>query len=167
MSDQLYADDFRPGEQFTGNWHTVDEKIVDMFARMTGDDHPIHYDAEYAKQTRFGQPVVHGLLIAALTALGATEMSARLRDSMVALIGIKADFVAPLFVGQRVRPSFVVLQAEPRPGKSTARVVLGVEMHSQSGEVCLRGEHTYILKRRGAPSSHGSSPPTTGARDDG
>lgn len=36
---------------------------VRTFARLTGDDNPIHVDEEYARETRFGKPIVHGVLL--------------------------------------------------------------------------------------------------------
>lgn len=36
---------------------------VRTFANLTGDDNPIHVDEEYARETRFGKPIVHGVLL--------------------------------------------------------------------------------------------------------
>jgi len=35
----------------------------DDFARLSGDDNPIHTDPEFCAGTRFGRPVAHGLLL--------------------------------------------------------------------------------------------------------
>lgn len=35
----------------------------DRFARLSGDDNPIHTDPEFSARTRFGRPVAHGLLL--------------------------------------------------------------------------------------------------------
>jgi acyl dehydratase len=35
---------------------------VNQFIQITGDDNPIHHDAEYAKNTMFKRPIVHGFL---------------------------------------------------------------------------------------------------------
>lgn len=35
---------------------------VEAFAQISGDQNPVHLDAEYAAQTAFKQPVVHGIL---------------------------------------------------------------------------------------------------------
>ena len=53
-------------------WFSVGDKVsttkrftqeeVQKFAEISGDDNPIHIDVEYAKESRFGQPVVHGVL---------------------------------------------------------------------------------------------------------
>jgi len=39
---------------------------VETFARLSGDHHPTHLDEEYARTTRFGDRVVHGMLTASL-----------------------------------------------------------------------------------------------------
>ena len=36
---------------------------VQTFATLTGDDNPIHVDEAYAEKTRFGKPIVHGVLL--------------------------------------------------------------------------------------------------------
>lgn len=50
-----------------GDTYSVDRLMtaddVRTFADLTGDDNPIHVDAEYASTTRFGKPVVHGVLL--------------------------------------------------------------------------------------------------------
>lgn len=35
----------------------------DRFARLSGDDNPIHTDTEFSAQTHFGRTVAHGLLL--------------------------------------------------------------------------------------------------------
>lgn len=42
---------------------TITAEDVATFADITGDDNPIHLDAEYAANTRFGEPIVHGILL--------------------------------------------------------------------------------------------------------
>ena len=38
------------------------QQDVELFARVTGDNNPIHIDAEFAKTTPFGRPIMHGFL---------------------------------------------------------------------------------------------------------
>ena len=41
---------------------TFTAKEVKDFADITGDNNPIHVNPEYAKTTKFGKPIVHGIL---------------------------------------------------------------------------------------------------------
>jgi enoyl-CoA hydratase len=42
------------------------ESEVEHFAKISLDDNPIHLDREYSEGTVFGQPIVHGILVASL-----------------------------------------------------------------------------------------------------
>lgn len=44
---------------------TWSEDDVAIFAKLSGDTSPLHMDEEYAKKTRFGSRLVHGLLVGA------------------------------------------------------------------------------------------------------
>jgi 3-hydroxybutyryl-CoA dehydratase len=44
----------------------ITEADILLFAGVSGDTYPLHVDAEYAKTTRFGQRVAHGMLSASL-----------------------------------------------------------------------------------------------------
>ena len=51
------------------SWETVkkfNEKDVIEFAKLTGDNNRIHTDLEYAKNSIFGNTVVHGMFVASL-----------------------------------------------------------------------------------------------------
>lgn len=76
---QLFLEDFSKGQTFPGRPRKITEADVLSFAALTDDKHPIHYDEAYARSTRFGRPIVHGLHLMALTALGATPLSEQLR----------------------------------------------------------------------------------------
>ena len=40
---------------------SISQGMVNKFAKLSGDDNPIHYDKSYAAKTRFKKPIVHGL----------------------------------------------------------------------------------------------------------
>ena len=42
----------------------IDEQLVDDFAKLSGDLNPLHMNEEYAKNTKFGKRVCHGMLLA-------------------------------------------------------------------------------------------------------
>ncbi len=45
---------------------TITEADIVLFAGVSGDTYPLHVDAEYAKTTRFGERIAHGMLSASL-----------------------------------------------------------------------------------------------------
>lgn len=52
-----------------------DERSVNLFAELTGDYNPIHFNKEYAKKTIFKKPIVHGpLVLTLITTLFAKEL---------------------------------------------------------------------------------------------
>jgi len=42
---------------------TFSQSDFDCFARLSGDDNPIHVDPAFSAQTRFGRTVAHGMLL--------------------------------------------------------------------------------------------------------
>jgi acyl dehydratase len=145
---QLYAEDFVPGLQFHGEPVVLSLQHFSGFAALTGDAHPIHYDESYAAQTRFKRPIAHGLLLMGLTALGATAISRRLEESMIALVEQGAGFVRPAFVGDRVQAQFTVEAVEAKPSKGAAIVRFSVRLLNQANEPLLEGHHTYLIRSR-------------------
>ncbi|MBN8939584.1 MAG: hydratase [Rhizobiales bacterium] len=42
---------------------TLSQADFDCFARVSGDDNPIHVDPDFSRATRFGRTVSHGMLL--------------------------------------------------------------------------------------------------------
>ena len=112
---QLFLEDLGKGQSFPGPSRNISKADILSFAALTGDRHPIHYDDEYAKATRFGRPIVHGLHLMALTALGASELSRQLTDSMIALLEQQAAFQKPVFEDDTVHSEFEIEGIDHRP----------------------------------------------------
>lgn len=120
-----------------------------LFSGVTGDVHPIHYDAEYTKQTRFGKPVAHGLLLASLTALGAS--SGRERIDGFVLVEQGCRFLKAALVGDTVKPTLVVEKLWREGKRLMCRVK--TTLTNQRGEVLLEGFHVYRVLEDAAGST--------------
>jgi 3-hydroxybutyryl-CoA dehydratase len=151
---QLFFEDFRPGQRYSGGERTVRQADVQSFAAITGDAHPIHYDAEYAKRTRFGRPIVHGLHLMSLTALGAAPLAEQLRESMIAMVEQGARYLKPVFVDDTVCCEFEVAQVERKAGHR-GRVKFSVKLLNRQDETILEGHHAYVLRCRTAEPGNG------------
>ncbi len=145
---QYWFEDFTPGRQFPGPSHALGQAAFMQFAEMTGDAHPLHYDEEYAKKTRFGKPVAHGLLLMSMTALGATPLSNHVEDSMIAFIEQGGKFLKAVLLGDTVTPVMEVEETRPTSNPDNGIVRFAVRLTNQHGELVLAGFHTYLIKRR-------------------
>ncbi|WP_417451875.1 MaoC family dehydratase [Kordiimonas sp.] len=66
----------------------VTPALVEAFAEVSGDNNPLHLDADYAATTRFGERIAHG-------ALGASFISA--------VLGTKLPGIGAVFVSQSTK----------------------------------------------------------------
>lgn len=148
--EQYWLEDFTPGRTFEGTRHLVGAEAFDQFARMTGDAHPLHYDPEYAKNTPFGKPLAHGLLLMAMTALGANPLSPHVEGSMIAFLEQGGKFLKPVLSGDTVTPVLEVESMRPTQDGRNGVVRFAVRLTNQRGELVLSGFHTYLMKRRPA-----------------
>ena len=147
---QYWFEDFTPGRKFPGTAHALDDTAFRLFAQMTGDAHPLHYDAAYARKTQFGKPLAHGLLLMSMTALGASPLSRHVEESMVAFLEQGGKFLKPVIAGDTVTPMLEVEEARPASNPAHGIVRFAARLTNQRGESVLAGFHTYLIKRRPA-----------------
>jgi acyl dehydratase len=123
-----------------------DETAFRRFAELTGDAHPVHYDDDYVRAQGLRAPLVHGLLLVATTALGATELSPRLHASMIAMLGTSARFLAPAYRGDRLTLRTTVAAVEP---KSRNRCVASfdVALLAADGSAVATVQHQFLLRQ--------------------
>jgi acyl dehydratase len=143
---QKFFEDFKVGDTYTIPSKTVHDGHFLFFAGLTGDAHPVHYDDEYCKKHMFQKRVAHGLLISSMTALGGSNLSYEVEDSMVAFLSQSSRFLKPVFIGDTIYPELTV--AELLPKKNNGVVKIKSVIKNQNGEVVLEGEHVYLIKKR-------------------
>jgi acyl dehydratase len=146
MTTTRYFEDFQLGEKFHIPPKTMTDARFLSFAEITGDAHPIHYDDEYAKTTRFGKRVAHGLLVTAMTAVGASDLSPLLEGSIVAFVEQSSRFLKPVLIGDTITPEIEVTELVPKTDMGLLRLTTRVK--NQHGEVVLEGMHAYLVKKR-------------------
>ena len=145
---QLYFDDLRLGDRWQSPSRTINDTHFAFFAALTGDNHPIHYDDEYARRTPFGKRLAHGLLLMALTAVGASPLTHRLEEALIAFVEQGCRFLRPVFVGDTLSPEHEVIGLERKGDRGVVR--LAARVKNQRGETVLDGHHVYLLRCRAA-----------------
>ncbi|MEK6335717.1 MAG: MaoC family dehydratase [Acidobacteriota bacterium] len=128
---------FKPGDTASLS-RTISDDDIRAFANATGDHNPLHLDEEFAKQTRFGKRVAHGMLSASLiSAVIADELPGR--GSIY--LGQTLQFVAPVFPGDTVTARVTVTSI--REDKPIMK--LDTVCTNQSDEVVIKGEATVLV----------------------
>ena len=137
----------REGEIFEGPSKTLTDAHFLLFSGVTGDVHPLHYDVEYAKATRFGKPVAHGLLLVSLTALGASTGRERCEGFVFHEQGCR--FLKPAFVGDTLKPRLEVERIWRDGHRLFCRFKTSVV--NQHGDALLDGFHVYRVLEKKTP----------------
>ncbi|MEL0021479.1 MAG: MaoC family dehydratase [Rickettsiales bacterium] len=129
------------GQVFATPSKTLTDAHFLFFSGLTGDNHPIHYDVEYAKTTKFGKPLAHGLLLASMTALGATDANSRI-DGFV-FVEQGSRFLKPALVGDTIRPEMTVEKIWKEGARQYVR--FATLLRNQRDEILLEGFHVYQI----------------------
>jgi len=117
----------------------IEQADVDAFADVTGDHNPVHVDEEFAKTTRFGKRIAHGMLTASLIS---AVLANELPGEGSVYLGQTLQFVAPVFPGDEITARVTVKEVrEDKPIIKLETICV-----NQRDEVVIRGEAT-VLKR--------------------
>ena len=133
------------GQVFSTPSKTLTDAHFLFFSGLTGDNHPIHYDVEYAKSTKFGAPLAHGLLLTGMTALGGSDASFQI-DGFV-FVEQGSRFLKPVTVGDTIRTELTVEKVWQEGKRRLVR--FATAMINQRDEAVLEGFHIYQIVPRG------------------
>ena len=118
---------------------TVSDDDIVAFARVTGDEQPLHLDDSFAATTRFKRRIAHGMLSAGFisAALG-TRLAP---DAVVIYLSQSLRFLRPVYPGDTITAHLEVtsVDAEKR------FVTCSTECVNQDGQPVLTGEATVLL----------------------
>ncbi|MDH5690274.1 MAG: MaoC/PaaZ C-terminal domain-containing protein [Candidatus Bathyarchaeota archaeon] len=115
--EKSYLEDFEVGEKAVSPGRTVTEADIVMFASLSGDWNELHTNAEYMKNSPFGQRIAHGMLTLSIASALVMRTRGRPPVEVLAFLGMdKVRFVAPVFIGDTIRVESEVIEA--RPSKS-------------------------------------------------
>lgn len=112
---------------------TLTAEHVEMFAAITGDRNPLHFDEEFAAGTKFGRLVVQGgLTTGLLHALVAMDMP----GPGTVFLSQNWKFTAPVFIDDTITAKAAVLSVHDTKPVTQ----LAIEVVRNGGEVVLEGE---------------------------
>jgi acyl dehydratase len=115
----------------------VTDKMVRQFAEMSGDFNPIHLDDDYAKTTRFGRRIAHGMIVGALISRTLNE---KIGGGGVYL-GQNLKFVNPVFIDDTVTIEISITGLRKEKGIATVETIA----KKQTGEIVVKGEAIIMM----------------------
>jgi 3-hydroxybutyryl-CoA dehydratase len=129
--------DLKIGDKFSTSKQITDS-VVRAFADLSGDYNPIHIDEEFAKTTRFGRRIAHGMISGALIS---AVLGYEFKERRVVYLSQTMKFVAPVFIDDTVTATATVTKI--REDKNI--VTLETICTNQNGETTLKGEAVVMI----------------------
>ena len=146
-----HFDEWKIGERLEHEIRrTVTETDNLLFSAMTYNPQPLHIDAEFAKNSEFGQILVNGTFTFALMAglsVGETTLG-----TLVANLGYdKLVMPKPVFIGDTLRATTEIVELKESKSRPQAGIVtFKHEMLNQRNEVVCQCLRMALVKRKAA-----------------
>jgi acyl dehydratase len=153
-------DELEIGQTWVSGGRTMTEADVVNFCMLTGNWLEIHSNAEYCKDTRFGQRLVQGSLVFSVMA-GLTQYSSAIT---VAFYGIdKIRFLTPVFIGDTVRFEVEVIGKQDKDDKYGVGKFRTRSINASMIKSILRYStcRTILLIGRVSPLTYSTSTPSS------
>ena len=125
------------GDRFSTERLVTDE-LIRQFAEISGDHNPIHLDEDFAKRTRFGRRIAHGMLSGAFIS---AVLGFKFTERKIVYLSQSLRFTAPVFIGDTVTTTATVTNIrEDKP-----IVTLETVCTNQDGETLVTGEAVVMI----------------------
>ncbi len=129
--------EFQTGQKYSVR-RRITARMVDGFAEITGDRNPVHMDEEFARTTRFGRRIAHGMLSVGI-------ISAILGNDFPGpgSIYMKQDvkFFRPVYLEEEIEVEIELLEKF----EEKKRLLVRTTVKNSSGEVAVDGEALLLF----------------------
>jgi acyl dehydratase len=147
----LYFEEFVEGQVFE---HALTRTVTEMdnvlFTSLTMNPQPLHLDAEFAKTTEFGRPLVNSIFTLGLV-IGISVGDTTLGTTVANLGMTDVRFPKPVFHGDTIRVTTTVVAARRSRSRSDAGIVefehQGLNQRGETVAICRRAA---LMKTRPA-----------------
>jgi acyl dehydratase len=141
-----YFDELEPGQVFRHQpGRTVTEADNLLFSVLSMNPQPLHLDAEFARQTEWGQRLVNSLFtLSTLVGLSVSDLTL---GTTVGNLGFeKVEFPRPVFIGDTLYAETEVIgkrESRSRPGQGI--VQFEHRATNQRGELVARCQRSALM----------------------
>ncbi|MFC7046237.1 MaoC family dehydratase [Halobacteriaceae archaeon GCM10025711] len=120
----------------TRHTQTITADEIEQFAALSGDENPVHLDESAAADTRFGERIAHGILVA-----GSISAALAKIEGTVIYLDQDLSFERPVYVGDDVT---AVCELEADLGGGRYRYATTVV--NQDGDVVIDGSAVVLVE---------------------
>ena len=144
-----YFEDFAVGHVYEHRpGRTITESDNTWFTLLTMNQHPIHFDREYARYSEFGRPLVNSTFTLALVA--GMSVSDTSQKAVANLGWTDIALTAPVFVGDTIYAESEVLEKRESRSRPTQGIVrIATRGLKAGGAAFMRFERNMLVPKRG------------------
>ena len=144
-----YYEDFHVGDIYEHRpGRTITETDNTWFTLLTMNTHPLHFDANYAKKTEFGRPLVNSALTLSIVAgMSVSDLS----QKAIANLGWEnIKLTAPVFTGDTLYAESEVLAKRESKSRPTQGIVSARTTGANSdGIVVITYDRSFLVPKEG------------------
>ena len=143
-----YYDDFAVGDTYK-HWpgRTITAADNTWFTLLTMNQHPIHFDEEYARKSEFGKPLVNSTLtLAIVVGMSVQDVS---QNAIANLGWTDIAMPAPVFNGDTLYAESTVLEkreSKSRPGQGI--VTVATRGWKQDGTTVMTFKRSILVPKK-------------------
>jgi 3-hydroxybutyryl-CoA dehydratase len=140
-----WFDELAVGDTFSRSVTITDTHLV-MSAGLLGDFNPLHVDEEFARKSRFGGRILHGMMTSAIMG-GPVGM--HFHGTAVAYLEHNARFLAPVRPGDTLAIEWTIDALIPKPRHGAGIVELTGSATNQDGVVTTQATGKIMVFEKG------------------
>ncbi len=132
---------FSTGDNLPSVVKTITQPRLDRYAEASGDQNPLHLDAEFAASTQFGGIIAHGMLTLALIS---EMMTAAFGRAWLENGGLQVRFKGAAYLGDQLEAWGRVAKDEKLPAGRRLVCSVGVRHRNREQDI-ITGTATVVL----------------------
>ncbi len=149
MEKAMYFEEYEIGFVRTSGGRTITEADIVIHAGQTGDFYPQHMDAEFCKNTEFGQRIVHGTLTFSV-GMGLQAMDS-VNPRAFSYGYDRLRFITPVFIGDTIHTVVTIKEKREDPKRPNMGFITEkIEILKQDGKLAMVCEHIILCEKQPA-----------------
>lgn len=143
-----YFEDYQIGDERVTGARTITEADIVIHAGQTGDFFPHHMDAEFCRNTEFGQRIAHGTLTFSV----GVGLTASFVNPVAFSYGYDhLRFIRPVVIGDTIHTKVTISDKKDHKRHPDKGIVTEhLEVINQRGETVLVADHLLMCDKRNA-----------------